>query len=163
MQQMKKEFYVVKINLNSWFHMYSSWIHHSLHPWKRHCFSYEDPNQNYVEMTKFPRLLKSFLEIGIFLCAIILNHVSFRKCIWLKKLWPFSYNHHWKLSNVMSCHVLQSNMISSSNMLWMVGRFFDILCLNFQTTITLNGKQKNLCMQAQHVMFLVNTKIIQFR
>lgn len=115
MQQMKKEFYVVKTNLNSWFHMYSSWIHHSLHPWKRHCFSYEDPNQNYVEMTKFPRLLKSFLKIGIFLCAIILNHVSFRKCIWLKKLWPFSYNHHWKLSNVMSCHVLQSNMISSSN------------------------------------------------
>lgn len=159
---MKKEFYVVKTNLNSWFHMYSSWIHHSLHPWKRHCFSYEDPNQNYVEMTKFPRLLKSFLEIGIFLCAIILNHVSFRKCIWLKKLWPFSYNHHWKLSNVMSCSSIKHDFLFKPCYGWL-GDFLTFYASTFQTTITLNGKQKNLCMQAQHVMFLVNTKIIQFR
>lgn len=139
---MKKEFYVVKTNLNSWFHMYSSWIHHSLHPWKRHCFSYEDPHQNYVEMTKFPRLLKSFLEIGIFLCAIILNHVSFTKCIWLKKLWPFSYNHHWKLSNVMSCSSIKHDFLFKPCYGWLGD--FDILCLNFSNNHNPQWETKKL-------------------
>jgi hypothetical protein len=64
--------------------------------------------------------------------------------------------------HVMSCSSIKHDFLFKPCYGWL-GDFLTFYASTFQTTITLNGKQKNLCMQAQHVMFLVNTKIIQFR